>query len=271
MFGTVRQSADGDALERAGVCAVRMDVTDPESIARARRDVEQRLGAVPLGGLVNNAGVPAVGPLELIPLADVRAVLEVNVMGAIAVTQAFLPLLKAARGRIVNISSVAGRLALPFMAPYAASKFALEAISDGLRREVRPFGVRVIVVEPGSFRTRIWDKAAAMDVGRYTASAYGPAFARFAGAALRGAKRAPPPDKVVRAVRRALTARRPPLRMIVTARGLIDQYTLWLPARWLDTLIERYLSKGSLTPLPVAPGDSGRASPPRSAPHSPGS
>src|SRR5947209_16873980 len=135
-----------------------MDVTDTASITRVRGEVERALGTTPLIALVNNAGIPAAGPLELLPLDELRRVLEVNLIGVVAVTQAFLPLLKRARGRIVNISSVSGRVAMPFMGPYAASKFALEAVSDSLRRELLPFGVDVIVVEPGSVQSRIWDK-----------------------------------------------------------------------------------------------------------------
>src|SRR5438093_1841345 len=164
VFGTVRRAEDEAALERAGVTAVRMDVTDPTSIARAREQVERALAGAPLEGLVNNAGIPAAGPLELFPLDELRRVLEVNLVGVLAVTQAFLPLLKASRGRIVNMSSIAGLGALPFMGPYAASKFALEAMSDSLRRELLPFGVRVIVIEPGSFKTAIWSKVEAMDL-----------------------------------------------------------------------------------------------------------
>src|SRR5216117_3172488 len=199
VFGTVRRAEDEAALERAGVTAVRMDVTDPASIARAREQVERALAGAPLQGLVNNAGIPAAGPLELFPLDELRQVLEVNLIGALAVTQAFLPLLKASRGRIVNMSSIAGLGALPFMGPYAASKFALEAMSDSLRRELLPFGVRVIVIEPGSVQSRIWDKVAAMDLDRYRATTYGPVLERFRDAALRGAKQAPPAEMVARA------------------------------------------------------------------------
>src|SRR5438552_11501803 len=247
VFGTVRRAEDGAVIAKDGVTPVRMDVTDEASIARARDEVTQALGAAPLIGLVNNAGIPAGGPLELLPIAHIRQVLEVNLIGAVAVTQAFLPLLKAARGRIVNITSVAGRAALPFMGPYAASKFALEAVSDSRRRELLPFGVRVIVIEPGSFQTRIWSKVEAMDMSRYQASPYGEALARFARAALRGAERAPPPDKVARAVWRALTARRPPLRMVVTPHRL-DRLSLWIPDRLLDWLIYRFLWRKRVTP-----------------------
>src|SRR6266702_2915106 len=248
VFGTVRRAEDEVALARDGVTPVRMDVTDTASIARAREQVERALAGAPLEGLVNNAGIPAAGPLELFPLDELRRVLEVNLVGALAVTQAFLPLLKASRGRIVNISSIAGRGALPFMGPYAASKFALEAISDSLRRELLPFGVRVIVIEPGSFKTAIWSKVEAMDVRRYAGTPYESVLDRFPRASLRGAERAPPPDKVVRAVWRALNARRPPLRVIVTPHGWLDRIPLWIPDRWLDWLIYRFLWRGVRLP-----------------------
>ena len=243
VFGTVRRAEDAAAVTAYGATPVLMDVTDAASIAAARSQVERALGPGSLAGLVNNAGIAGAGPLELIPLEEFRRVLEVNLIGVLAVTQAFLPLLKAARGRIVNVSSVSGRGALPFMGPYAASKFALEGMSDSLRRELLPFGVRVIVIEPGSVQSRIWDKVAAMDLGRYRATAYGPVLERFRDAALRGAKRAPPADIVARAVARALTARRPPVRMLVSEHPIIDRLLLRLPDRLLDWLIVRSVWK----------------------------
>src|SRR2546427_671557 len=172
VFGTVRREQDGAPLEAAHVVPVLMDVTDTASVARARDEVTRALAGAPLAALVNNAGIPSAGPLELVPLDQLRHVLEVNLVGAVAVTQAFLPLLKAARGRIVNISSAAGRGCLPFLGPYAASKFALEGASDSLRRELLPFGVRVIVVQPGSVQSRIWEKVERWDLSRYRGTPY---------------------------------------------------------------------------------------------------
>jgi NAD(P)-dependent dehydrogenase (short-subunit alcohol dehydrogenase family) len=160
-------------------------------------------------------------------------------MGVVAVTQAFLPLLKAARGRIVNISSIAARMALPFMGPYAASKFALEAISDSLRRELAPVGVTVTVVQPGSFKSNIWQKVGAMDTSRYRGSVYEGALARFRDLALRSGEAAPPPTRVALAVARALTASRPPIRVLVVESRIGQAVRDLLPDRWLDRLITR--------------------------------
>ena len=239
VFGTVRLAGDGAVVATDGVTPVRMDVTDAASIARARDEVTRALRGSPLVGLVNNAGIPAAGPLELLPIDEIRQVLEVNVLGAVAVTQAFLPLLKAARGRIVNITSVAGRAALPFLGPYAASKFALEAISDSLRRELIPFGVKVIVIEPGNFQSRIWNKVEAMDLSRYRGTPYEAVMERVRRGALRAAEAAPPPDRVARLVAHALTARRPPIRRVVSAHSWLTRLRLRLPDRWLDWWIAR--------------------------------
>ena len=248
VFGTVRRPEDGADLQRAGVTPVRMDVTDQASIASARAEVEQALAGAPLAALVNNAGVPAAGPLELLPLEDLRRVVEVNLVGVVAVTQAFLPLLKAAHGRIVNMSSVAGRRAMPFMGPYSASKFALEAVSDSLRRELLPFGVDVIVVEPGSIQSKIWDKVRAMDISRYGGTPYQRVLERFRDIVLRSGEQGLPADRVARAVARALVARRPPTRILVVDSVLAQKLVEWLPDRWLDRLIGRAVWKKDVRP-----------------------
>jgi NAD(P)-dependent dehydrogenase (short-subunit alcohol dehydrogenase family) len=150
----VRKDEDAERLGSQGLRTVKLDVTDSASIAAARAE----LGDAPLAGLVNNAGVAVAAPLEFLPLDLLRHQLEVNLVGQVAVTQQFLPALRAARGRIVNVSSIGGRVALPLLAAYNASKFALEAISDSLRRELVPHGVDVIVIEPGGVKTPIWRK-----------------------------------------------------------------------------------------------------------------
>src|SRR5438309_4334653 len=243
VFGTVRREQDGAPLEAARVTPVLMDVTDAASIARARDEVSRALAGAPLAGLVNNAGIPSAGPLELVSLDQLRHVLEVNLVGAVAVTQVFLPLLKAARGRIVNISSVAGRGALPFMGPYAASKFALEGASDSLRRELLPFGVRVIVVQPGSVQSRIWEKVERWDLSRYRGTPYERVLERFRDLALRSGQRGLPAERVAHAVAKALTARRPPLRILVVDSALGYRLMELLPDRLMDWLIERVLWK----------------------------
>jgi NAD(P)-dependent dehydrogenase (short-subunit alcohol dehydrogenase family) len=220
-----------------------MDVSDSVSIATGCAAVRNALAGRPLVGLVNNAGMPAAGPMELLPLDELRRVIEVNFIGQVAVTQAFLPLLRAARGRIVNMSSVAGRAVLPFLGPYAASKFALEAFSDALRRELAPFGVRVIVIEPGNIQSKIWDKVEALDISRYRGTRYEPALERVRAEALRGGRAAPPATLVARVVRKALMARRPPIRVVVTQHSWLDAMLTRLPDRILDWVIGRMVWK----------------------------
>jgi NAD(P)-dependent dehydrogenase (short-subunit alcohol dehydrogenase family) len=152
--GAVRRDEDAERLEERGIRTVRIDVTDGDQIAAARDE----LGDAPLAGLVNNAGIAVAAPIEFLPVESFRQQLEVNLIGQLAVTQAFLPALRRAGGRVVNVSSIGGRVALPFVGPYAGSKFALEALSDSLRRELRPWGIEVSVIEPGSIATPMWDK-----------------------------------------------------------------------------------------------------------------
>jgi NAD(P)-dependent dehydrogenase (short-subunit alcohol dehydrogenase family) len=144
---------EGDAPE--GTEELLLDVTDAEQIRDAAERVDE------LNGLVNNAGIALGSPLELVPVDQLRHQLEVNLVGQVAVTQALLPALRRAKGRIVFMGSIAGRSALPFLAPYAASKHALEAVADSLRLELKPFGIPVSIVEPGSIRTAIWGRSAA--------------------------------------------------------------------------------------------------------------
>ncbi|MCL4195574.1 MAG: SDR family oxidoreductase, partial [Thermoguttaceae bacterium] len=221
IFAGVRSEEAAQRLRAEGsprLATLRLDVTDAESIAAAAAEVAEKVGGVGLAGLVNNAGICVAGPLEFVPLAELRRQFEVNVIGAMAMTQAMLPPLRTAGGRIVNISSISGRVAAPYLGPYAASKYALEALSDALRSELRRWGIRVSLVEPGTVDTPIWQKSrAASDVlaEQMRPEQYA-LYAQDIEALHRStdemARRAMPVDKVVRAVTHALTSRRPRTR-----------------------------------------------------------
>ncbi len=242
VFGTVRRQEDATALRSEGVTPVDLDVTNAASIATARGVVLAALADRPLVGLVNNAGAPAAGPLEFLPLEELRHVLEVNVLGVVAVTQAFLPDLRRSRGRIVNMSSISGRIAMPFAGAYAASKFALEALSDSLRRELSGSGVKVIVIQPGSIRTPIWDKAAApAKLERYRDTPYASVLPLVRQQALAGAQKGLPPSAVADAVLQALTLKRPPIRIVVVKRKLRFRLLQLVPDWVLDRASHRAL------------------------------
>lgn len=242
-FGTVRRPEDAASLERAGVTPILLDVTDQASIRSGHERVSELLAAAPLVGLVNNAGVSCAGPVELLSLDEFRRVFEVNVLGVVAVTQVFLPLLKQAKGRIVNISSVSGRIAPPFAAPYAASKFALEAISDCLRRELYPFGVDVVVIQPGNVNTPIWSKAAGRDMSPLRNTLYEPVLLRMKDQVSSMGRNAMPPSRVSRAIVQALTDAHPPARILVAEHSLRQRIFRWLPDRFLDRRIAKRVWK----------------------------
>jgi NAD(P)-dependent dehydrogenase (short-subunit alcohol dehydrogenase family) len=232
----VRTQQAADRLRDPGspdLVPVLIDVTDTASIASALHRVRDE--GIPLAGLVNNAGTQVLAPVESLDLADVRKVVEVNLIGQIAVVQAALPLLRRSRGRVVNVSSVAGRLAAPMFGAYAASKFGLEAVSDSLRREVRGDGIEVVLVEPGAVATPIWTKSAPSAVPpRYAALAAGVQH----GLVERSARRGIAPEAVAEVVVTALTARRPRTRYLVgsDAKARVRLAGL-LPDRLVDTLM----------------------------------
>ena len=157
VFATGRNAAALEELERdnKGITGVHLDVTDAQSVAQAAKTVEKALDGAPLDVLVNNAGYALVGPLEELPDEEWERQYQTNVLGVIRVTRAFLPAMRMRRrGRIINVSSVAGRVTMPFFAPYNSTKHALESISDSLRHELHPHGVDVVVIEPGAVKTR---------------------------------------------------------------------------------------------------------------------
>ena len=245
VFAGVRKREDADRLREQGLEPLQLDVTEEESIDAART----LLGGRPLAGLVNNAGVAVSGPLEYVPVAELRHQLEVNLIGQVAVTQALLPALRAGQGRIVNMSSIGGRLALPLMSPYNASKFALEAVSDSLRRELRGQGIRVSVVEPGGVKTPIWEKgneAAGAILERMPPEAV-ERYGRLADALRKQSREIEEetgisPQEVAEVVGHALTAERPKTRYLVgrDAKTRAALATL-LPDRAFDALIARAL------------------------------
>ena len=251
VFGSVRRESDGDRLRAElgpSFTPLLFDVTDAAAIRAAVPVVADALAGRMLWGLVNNAGIAVGGPLIYQPLDEIRRHLEVNVLGAIAAVQAFAPLLGTDRartgkpGRIVNISSVAGRISAPFLGAYAASKRALEGMSHSLRRELMVFGIDVIIINPGSVVTPIWDKAEVADGSRYANTEYAPLLSRFLSAALRGGRSGLPPEAVAEAVWTALSVERPRTFYPVVPRRLLNwTIPLALPGRLIDRLIAKRL------------------------------
>jgi NAD(P)-dependent dehydrogenase (short-subunit alcohol dehydrogenase family) len=241
VFGTILPHEDGGTLAAIGVTAVPLELTSAESVRGARDTVLAALGEERLAGLVNNAGIADGGPIELLDLDAVRRVFEVNVLGLIAVTQAFIPHLRESRGRIVNVSSVSGVLSMPFLAPYCASKFATEAISDSLRRELHPFGVQVVVIRPAVTRTPIWDKAAEQDLTRYVGTPYEPVIDKVQRRLLKSRNKGLDPSQVAAAILRALTEPNPPTRIPVLRKRTKYLLGTWLPDRFIDRMVARQL------------------------------
>jgi NAD(P)-dependent dehydrogenase (short-subunit alcohol dehydrogenase family) len=250
VFAGVRKRGDAESLEAEGserLEPVIIDVTDESTIATTRERIDQVTGGR-LAGLVNNAGIVVVGPFETVALDQLRRQLEVNVTGQVAVTQAFLPLLRAARGRIVLMASIGGRMSLPYLSPYHASKFALEGVGDALRMEMRQFGVDVSIVEPGSIATPFWDKGNEQadqvleSMSPEQRELYeGPTLAAAEGAR-KAEERGIPPDKVAKAVEHALTSSRPKTRYLVGVDARIQAVaSKWLPDRLVDRLVASQL------------------------------
>jgi len=250
VFGSVRKAADAERLTAAFGAAVTplvFDVTDEAAVRAAARTVEATLDGRPLAGLVNNAGIAVAGPLLHLPVDEWRKQLEVNLTGVVITTQAFAPLVGARLpaagrpGRIVNIGSVGGRNANPFMAPYCATKFGLEGLSESLRRELLPFGVDVIVVAPGAVATPIWDKADETDTSAYADTVYAPALDRLRAYMLSIGKNGLPPERIGEAVHTALTTPKPKVRYTITPQPMQMLMADVLPKRTLDRIVGKRL------------------------------
>jgi NAD(P)-dependent dehydrogenase (short-subunit alcohol dehydrogenase family) len=221
VFAGFRKMQDGEILKEEGkgnIVPIRIDVTKPDMIAEAFTVIGKILGDKGLDGLVNNAGISVAGPLEFLPVEKIRWQMEVNFLGQIAVTQAAMPLIRKAGGRIVNISSVSGRWTSPFLAPYSASKFSMEVFSDALRRELMPWGIKVVVVEPGSIATPIWETSLEQinktlaELPPEAIELYGEKFEVMRKHVNKTEKYGDPPENVARTIYKALTAKNPKTR-----------------------------------------------------------
>ena len=217
VFAGVRKEEDGRALrsEAPNVQPVHIDVTDRESIAAAAGEVSSAIGGTGLAGLVNNAGIATVGPIEYVPVDQIRNELEVNVLGAIAITQAFLPMVRQAVGRIVNIGSVGDRFTPPFGGALCASKSALRSVTEALRMELRPWGIHVCLIEPAAIATPGVDKTESSgerllrSLPPEAARRYEDMLRSFLEHSMARERAGSPPDVVASVVLRALTARSP--------------------------------------------------------------
>ena len=249
----MRKEEDANRLKvelGPGFTPLLFDVTDSEAVLGAAGKVEDALDGAGLTGLINNAGTALAGPLMHQPLNEVRQHFEVNVLGLISVTQAFLPLLGAREhpahkpGRIVNVSSVSGKVAEPFIGAYAGSKHAVEGVSDSLRRELLLYGIDVIVIRAGAVKTPIWDKGARLvKSGRYHQTDYSGPLNRFQDLVEKLVSGGDPPDKIGIFIRKVFEARRPKTKYAIVSGRFSDWLIpTTLPDRWLDRLVGRTLS-----------------------------
>jgi NAD(P)-dependent dehydrogenase (short-subunit alcohol dehydrogenase family) len=251
VFAGVRKEEDVDSLRAAGsdrLTPVMLDVTDAEAISAAAALLGDELGSAGLDGLVNNAGVAIPSPLETMPIDAFRRQIEVNLTGQVAVTQAMLPMVRKARGRIVFISSIGGRIAFPLTGAYHAAKFGVEAVGDVFRQELRRWGISVSMVEPGSIDTPIWDSGerAADEIGGDIAAReelYGKAIASYRKLTRKLAERGIQPDKVAEVVEHALTSSRPRSRYLVGLDARTQaRIKPVIPTRIWDRIVARMMN-----------------------------
>ncbi len=250
VFGTVRQEADGGSLleelgemYKAHMTPVVCDITNAQQVASLARTVSE--GTTGLDALINNAGAAYAAPLELLSIEDLTSQLEVNVVAQVRVIQALLPLIKNAKGTIINVSSISGKISTPMTGAYSASKFAIEAISDSLRLELAPFGVRVVVIEPSSSPTNIWQTSMKRSLEKlepHRTGEYAKLFNTFEKIAHVASKRGFPPQRFVDTVVRILATPKPKTRYVVPGSASIE-VTLrrFLPDSVFDALLRRSL------------------------------
>jgi hypothetical protein len=251
VFGTVRKQSDANRLSAefgSDFVPLLADVTDEAAVRQAATRVGEMLGDTRLAGLVNNAGIVVAGTMLHLEPSEVRRQMEVNLIGPFIVTQAFAPLLgsnpgRTGRpGRIVQVSSVSGKMGVPFVGAYSASKFALEGMSESLRRELMLYGIDVIVVGPGPVITPIWQKGEEADYSRYDSTDYGPIIQRFRAFFAEESKKGLPAEKLGRVIHHVLTISHPKVRYTVVPNRLKDwTIPMLLPKRLLDRIMARQL------------------------------
>lgn len=251
VFAAVRDPADAAPLDRQSsdrLTLLRLDITDQKSIAAAVTTLEEQLGGGGLDAVVNNAGEGIPGPLEILPLNQLREQFEVNVIGQVAVTQAVLPLLRRAHGRIIFVGSIGGKIAVPLAGAYNASKYAMEAVADSWRQELAPDGIAVSLIEPAAMATPIWAKAAGRvdhlldDPGPETAR-YRERLRSFQRTLRSQGKSGSSPSDVADTILRALTAEHPRNRYAVGASAKLVSALRPLIPDWLLDAVGRRITR----------------------------
>ena len=249
VYAGVRKQADADALasDHEQITPLVLDVADADSIREAVATVETALEGRKLAGLVNNAGIAMMGPLALQPMDEIEAHFRVNLLGAVALSQGFIPALGmdtervGPPGRILNITSVGGRIASPFLGAYTSTKHALESVTDTLRRELMIYGIDAIAIGPGAVKTPIWDKAEEKNTDNpYANSDWADAIDKFADTMLAGGRTGLPPEQIAEVIETALSVPNPKARYAPVPDKLTN-FTIptRLPKRWLDGIFAR--------------------------------
>jgi NAD(P)-dependent dehydrogenase (short-subunit alcohol dehydrogenase family) len=251
VFGSVRKTQDAERLSKefgSNFVHLIFDVTDEPAVQAAAQQVREQLNGETLFGLVNNAGIAVPAPLIHMPTDEFRHQLEVNLVSVLIVTKAFVPLLgvdhslRGKPGRIINISSVGGKIGGPFLGPYAASKHGLEGFSESLRRELMLYGIDVIIIGPGSVATPIWDKAEQADISMYDGTDYVEAARRVQKYMINDGRKGYPPEKVGEVVYQALTTQTPRVRYsVIPGSSFRRIIQMLLPKRVVDRIIARNL------------------------------
>ena len=250
VFGSVRKAVDADRLKTefgANFIPLTFDVTDEAAVLSAAREVRAALAGETLAGLVNNAGIAVTGPVLELSADEFRRQMEVNFIGPVIATQAFAPLLgsdpslKGPRGKIVMMSSVAGKNGSPLSSPYVASKHAIEGLSESLRREMMLFGIDVIIIAPGAVKTPIWSKADEVDISAYKNSPYFPALERVRKFMLHLGEIGLPPERIAARIADVLTAANPRVRYEITPDPMRHLIMGILPKRMVDRIIAKRL------------------------------